>query len=63
VYGTSPSRPTPDGDGLTDPIELTSGTNPVDADSDDDGLVDGEDVEFHPERAAGTARGRLQAAG
>jgi Bacterial TSP3 repeat len=32
-----------DGDGITDPDEVSGGTNPLDADSDDDGLSDGEE--------------------
>lgn len=35
-----------DGDGITDQNESTFGTDPADPDSDDDGLIDGEDVEF-----------------
>ena len=33
-----------DGDGITDPVEGTLGTDPNDADSDNDGLTDGEEV-------------------
>jgi uncharacterized repeat protein (TIGR01451 family) len=33
-----------DGDGLSDALELAIGTNPNDADSDDDGLTDGEEA-------------------
>jgi hypothetical protein len=32
-----------DGDGISDPDEISDGTNPLDADSDDDGLTDGEE--------------------
>jgi Bacterial TSP3 repeat len=32
-----------DGDGITDPDEVSGGTDPLDADSDDDGLTDGEE--------------------
>ena len=32
-----------DGDGLTDIIEVSIGTNPMDADSDDDGVIDGQE--------------------
>jgi|GEM_PF-847156 len=35
-----------DKDGLSDPIEMTIGTNPMDADSDDDGVVDGQEPNF-----------------
>jgi len=35
-----------DEDGLIDPIELASGTDPIDKDTDNDGLLDGSDVEF-----------------
>jgi subtilisin family serine protease len=36
-----------DGDGLTDAVEAGLGTNPLDADSDDDGLADGAEVDTH----------------
>ncbi|MGH7337093.1 MAG: S8 family serine peptidase, partial [Myxococcota bacterium] len=36
-----------DGDGLTDAAEAALGTDPLDADSDDDGLSDGEEVNTH----------------
>jgi len=36
-----------DGDGLTDDEEAAAGTDPADADSDDDGLEDGEEVNDH----------------
>ncbi|NUO48274.1 MAG: DUF11 domain-containing protein [Polyangiaceae bacterium] len=35
-----------DGDGLSDDLEETIGTNPNDADSDDDGVIDGEEANF-----------------
>jgi uncharacterized repeat protein (TIGR01451 family) len=35
-----------DGDGLTDLQEMTAGTNPNDADSDDDGVIDGQEPLF-----------------
>ncbi|MEZ4443459.1 MAG: MYXO-CTERM sorting domain-containing protein [Polyangiaceae bacterium] len=35
-----------DGDGLIDPIEIAIGTNPNDADSDDDGVLDGDEPLF-----------------
>ena len=34
-----------DGDGIPNPIEVEIGTDPFDADSDDDGLFDGEEIE------------------
>ena len=36
-----------DGDGLTDAVEAGLGTDPLDADSDDDGLSDGAEVNNH----------------
>jgi subtilisin family serine protease len=36
-----------DNDGLTDAVEASLGTNPIDADSDDDGLGDGAEVNTH----------------
>ena len=36
-----------DGDGLTDAVETGLGTNPIDPDSDDDGLSDGAEVNTH----------------
>jgi hypothetical protein len=35
-----------DGDGITDDDELSIGTNPNDADSDDDGVLDGAERDF-----------------
>ncbi|XXX77277.1 hypothetical protein WMF30_00695 [Sorangium sp. So ce134] len=35
-----------DGDGIDDPTELEAGTDPNDADSDDDGVTDGEEPDF-----------------
>ncbi|MRG93283.1 DUF3344 domain-containing protein [Polyangium spumosum] len=37
------TKPDTDGDGLTDDYENTIGTDPNDADSDDDGVIDGEE--------------------
>ena len=40
----------PDGDGLTTPYELAHGLNPYDADTDGDGIPDGEDTDpAHPQ--------------
>ncbi len=47
--GTTDGGPTTvdtDGDGLTDDIEKKIGTNPNDADSDDDGVLDGQEPDF-----------------
>ena len=44
VNGCAPSQLDPDGDGLTNDQEATANTDPDDADSDDDGLEDGEEV-------------------
>ncbi len=42
LVGTSPDRPDTDGDGLSDFVEVrTGGSEPLDGDSDDDGLLDG----------------------
>ncbi|MEZ4365779.1 MAG: Ig-like domain-containing protein [Kofleriaceae bacterium] len=35
-----------DGDGLPDPLEVLIGTDPDDADSDDDGVIDGDEANF-----------------
>ena len=44
AYGTDPSNPDTDGDGLQDGDELFSvGTDPLSADTDGDGILDGED--------------------
>jgi hypothetical protein len=39
--------PDGDGDGLTDTEEGTIGTNPMDADSDDDGILDGQEPSYN----------------
>ncbi len=38
-----PPGPDTDGDGLPDDVEVAAGTDPLDADSDDDGVLDGAD--------------------
>ena len=43
---TNPNDPDSDHDKLNDGIEVANDTDPLDADSDDDGVIDGEDVEF-----------------
>jgi N-acetylneuraminic acid mutarotase len=43
LYGTDPTNPDTDGDGICDGIELWFGTNPARADSDGDGVTDWED--------------------
>ncbi len=35
-----------DGDGLTDAVEKALGSDPFDADSDDDGVIDGKEIDF-----------------
>lgn len=44
LYGTDPSIPDTDADGLTDGREVALGTNPLHADTDDDGVSDGAEV-------------------
>ncbi|OGV74145.1 MAG: hypothetical protein A3K18_16450 [Lentisphaerae bacterium RIFOXYA12_64_32] len=44
TYGTDPTDPDTDNDGLNDGLELTQGTNPLDDDSDSDGMPDGWEV-------------------
>jgi uncharacterized protein (TIGR03382 family) len=48
VFGTDPTEPDTDGDGLTDGEEVRDhATDPLDPDSDDDGLSDGEEILEH----------------
>ncbi len=44
LYGTDPSIPDTDADGLTDGREVALGTNPVNADTDGDGVSDGDEI-------------------
>ena len=41
VHGTDPAQTDTDGDGLSDAAEILLGSNPLDADEDDDGVPDG----------------------
>ena len=52
TYSSTPP-PDTDGDGLIDPVELMLGTDPQDADSDDDGLFDGVDPTVKGRKGAG----------
>ncbi len=50
VYGNTPEATTTidsDGDGLSNPAESRWGTDPIKMDTDDDGLMDGEEVNTH----------------
>ena len=47
VAGSGDRCPDADGDGLTDADETTAGTNPTDADTDDDGLRDGVEIRIY----------------
>ena len=45
IHGTNYNNPDGDNDGLNDGQEIAAGSNPFDADSDDDGILDGNDAE------------------
>ena len=51
-----------DGDGLGDSLEAVLGTNPLDADSDDDGLTDGAEDASHNGAIDGAESGPNNAA-
>ena len=57
-YGTDPSNPDTDQDGLTDGEEINDwGTNPIDPDTDDDGLTDGEEIDLGTNPGSGDTDG------